>query len=35
MLNAIFWSALATGTILIGMALAYRNLVSQRWTGLR
>jgi ZIP family zinc transporter len=34
MLTAIFWSALATGTILIGMALAYRNLVSPRWTGL-
>ncbi len=34
MLSAIFWSALATGSILIGMALAYRNLVSQRWTGL-
>lgn len=34
MLAAIFWSAFATGTILIGMALAYRNLVSPRWTGL-
>ena len=34
MLGAIFWSAFATGTILIGMALAYRNLVSPRWTGL-
>jgi ZIP family zinc transporter len=34
MLNAIFWSALATGTLLIGMALAYRNAVSLRWTGL-
>lgn len=34
MLSAIFWSTLATGTILIGMALAYRNLVSTRWTGL-
>jgi len=34
MLAAIFWSALATGTILIGMALAYLNLVSLRWTGL-
>lgn len=34
MLTAIFWSALATGTILIGMALAYRNLVGSRWTGL-
>lgn len=31
---AIFWSALATGTLLIGMALAYRELVSPRWTGL-
>lgn len=34
MIAAIFWSALATVTILIGMALAYRNLVGQRWTGL-
>lgn len=34
MTAAIFWSALATVTILIGMALAYRNLVGQRWTGL-
>ncbi|MFN2138149.1 MAG: ZIP family metal transporter [Candidatus Promineifilaceae bacterium] len=34
MLNAIFWSALATGSLLIGMALAYRNLVNLRWTGL-
>lgn len=34
MLEAIFWSALATGTILIGMVMAYRNMVSQRWTGL-
>jgi ZIP family zinc transporter len=32
--EAIFWSALATGTLLIGMLLAYRNLVSPRWTGL-
>jgi ZIP family zinc transporter len=31
---AIFWSALATGTLLIGMILAYRNLVGIRWTGL-
>lgn len=31
---AIFWSTLATGTILIGMILAYRNLVGPRWTGL-
>lgn len=34
MLTAILWSALATGTLLIGMALAYRNLVNLRWTGL-
>jgi len=34
MITAIFWSALATCTLLIGMALAYRNLVSLRWTGL-
>jgi len=34
MITAIFWSALATGTLLIGMALAYRNLVSAKWTGL-
>ncbi len=34
MTTAIFWSAVATGTILIGMALAYRNLIGQRWTGL-
>jgi ZIP family zinc transporter len=34
MLNAAFWSAIATGTLLIGMLLAYRNLVSLRWTGL-
>jgi ZIP family zinc transporter len=34
MTAAIFWSALATGTILIGMALAYRNLISKKWTGL-
>jgi ZIP family zinc transporter len=31
---AIFWSALATGTLLIGMVLAYRNLVGIKWTGL-
>jgi ZIP family zinc transporter len=31
---AIFWSALATATLLIGMVLAYRNLVGPRWTGL-
>lgn len=34
MINAILWSTLATGTLLIGMVLAYRNLVSARWTGL-
>jgi len=34
MITAIFWSALATGTLLIGMALAYRNLVGLKWTGL-
>jgi ZIP family zinc transporter len=34
MLTAFFWSALATGTLLIGMGLAYRNLVNPRWTGL-
>lgn len=34
MLEAIFWSALATGTILVGMVMAYRNMVSLRWTGL-
>ena len=34
MITAIFWSALATGTLLIGMALAYRNLVGLRWTAL-
>ena len=34
MITAVFWSALATGTLLIGMALAYRNLVGPRWTGL-
>jgi ZIP family zinc transporter len=34
MITAIFWSALATVTLLIGMALAYRNLVGPRWTGL-
>jgi ZIP family zinc transporter len=31
---AIFWSGLATVTLLIGMALAYTGLVSLRWTGL-
>jgi ZIP family zinc transporter len=34
MIYAALWSAIATGTLLIGMALAYRNAVSQRWTGL-
>jgi zinc transporter, ZIP family len=34
MSEAIFWSALATGTLLVGMAMAYRNVVGLRWTGL-
>jgi len=34
MITAMLWSALATVTLLIGMALAYRNLVSPRWTAL-
>lgn len=34
MLRAVLWSALATGTLLIGMWLAYRNLINKRWTGL-
>ena len=34
MVYAAFWSAIATGTLLIGMVLAYRNAVSQKWTGL-
>jgi ZIP family zinc transporter len=34
MIAAILWSALATGTLLIGMAIAYRNMVSPKWTGL-
>lgn len=34
MFQAIFWSAIATGTLLIGMVLAYRNLVGPKWTGL-
>ncbi len=34
MIAAIVWSALATGTLLIGMALAYREVVGPRWTGL-
>ena len=34
MLNAIMWSAVATVTLLIGMVLAYRNVIGLRWTGL-
>jgi ZIP family zinc transporter len=34
MISAIFWSALATVTLLIGMILSFRNMVSPRWTGL-
>jgi ZIP family zinc transporter len=34
MTETIFWSALATATLLIGMLLAYRNLVNHKWTGL-
>jgi zinc transporter, ZIP family len=34
MAAAILWSALATGTLLIGMVLAYRGVVSLRWTAL-
>jgi ZIP family zinc transporter len=34
MIQAILWSALATGTLLIGMLLAYRNVVGLKWTGL-
>ena len=34
MIAAILWSALATATLLIGMALAYRNLISPKGTGL-
>jgi ZIP family zinc transporter len=34
MIAAVFWSALATCTLLIGMVLAYRNVVGPRWTGL-
>jgi ZIP family zinc transporter len=34
MLNAALWAAVATGTLLIGMVLAYRNVVSARWTAL-
>ena len=34
MINAILWSGLATVTLLIGMVLAYRNVISLKWTGL-
>jgi ZIP family zinc transporter len=34
MFEAIGWSALATASLLIGMVLAYRNLVNLKWTGL-
>jgi hypothetical protein len=34
MITAVFWSALATVTLLIGMVLAYRDVVSPKWTGL-
>ena len=34
MLEAAGWSALATGTLLIGMWLAFRGLVNLYWTGL-
>ena len=34
MSEAIFWSALATGTLLVGMAMAYRNMVGLKWTAL-
>lgn len=34
MIAAIAWSALATGTLLIGMVMAYRNMVGAKWTGL-
>lgn len=34
MIDAIFWSAVATLTLLIGMALAYREVIGPRWTGL-
>jgi zinc transporter, ZIP family len=34
MAAAIFWSTVATATLLIGMVLAYRNVVSLRWTAL-
>lgn len=34
MVEAVLWSALATGTLLVGMVLAYRGLVNLNWTGL-
>ena len=34
MTSAILWSAVATLTLLIGMGLAYRNMVNERWTAL-
>ena len=34
MISAVAWSALATASLLVGMALAYRDLVGLRWTGL-
>lgn len=34
MILAAFWSALATATLLVGMVLAYRDVIGVRWTGL-
>lgn len=34
MITAIFWSALATVTLLIGMVMAYRDVINARWTAL-
>jgi ZIP family zinc transporter len=34
MISAVLWSAVATVTLLIGMVLAYRNLIGERWTAL-
>lgn len=34
MISAVLWSAVATVTLLIGMLLAYRNLIGERWTAL-
>ena len=34
MIQAILWSALATGTLLVGMFLAYGKVVGLKWTGL-